>query len=82
MVKAIFSIHKKLVECQGNVVSLRDIERLRKLYRWLKLNLPSVANININQTIERHYQNINLRSVFLTISFTFLVRLDTETKRN
>ena len=81
MINAIFEIQKKLSNDRDTIVSLRDIERLRKLYRWLKENIPRQSSININQAIENHYNNEKLRSIFLAISFTYLIRLDSEEKR-
>lgn len=71
---AVIRIQQELQDKEFGNVNLRDIERVRQLYNWLKANLPDESKISVPPKIHARYQNKHLRSFVSAMILTFIVR--------
>lgn len=72
----ILDIHKQIKDwLYASSVSLRDIERLRQLYRWFNEHLPVLVIKNIPDKLGL-YNNKEVRAIIMSLYFTYLLRFD------
>jgi hypothetical protein len=65
------------------LVSLRDIERLKRVYHWLKDNLPLESKIfDKPKVVQKNYQNKPMRAFIVALGLVYLSRLNVKSKRD
>jgi hypothetical protein len=82
-VTLICNIQRKLNTLLWGFVSLRDVERFRQIYTWLKEKLPEKSVIvNPPTFVRKYYANKHLRAFIISLSLTYFNGLNRADLKN